>query len=88
MIAIQGATGRTRAAPSTTLNRASALSRSPAAAVARTSTAALFLSESAVSKHVNAIFAKLGLDQEARVRRRVAAALAFLGGADPTPGRA
>lgn len=56
--------------------------------MARTSTAALFLSESAVSKHVNAIFAKLGLDQEARVHRRVAAFLAFLGGADLTPGPA
>lgn len=41
--------------------------------------AALFLSESAVSKHINAIFAKLGLAaDETAVHRRVAAVLAFL----------
>ena len=43
--------------------------------------AALFLSESAVSKHVNSIFAKLGLAGDARTHRRVAAVLTFLGGA-------
>lgn len=40
----------------------------------------LCLSESAVSKHVNAIFAKLGLNEEPQLHRRVAAVLAFLGG--------
>lgn len=39
---------------------------------------ALVLSESAVSKYVNAIFAKLGLAQEPQTHRRVAAVLAFL----------
>lgn len=38
----------------------------------------LFLSESSVEKHVNAIFGKLGLVQEPEVHRRVAAVLAFL----------
>lgn len=42
----------------------------------------LYLSESAVSKHVNSIFAKLGLREEAQVHRRVAAVLAFLGNKD------
>jgi len=40
--------------------------------------AALHLSESAVSKYVNAIFAKLGLNQETQLHRRVAAVLTFL----------
>lgn len=39
----------------------------------------LYLSESAVSKHVNSIFSKLGLSEEAKVHRRVAAVLTFLG---------
>jgi DNA-binding NarL/FixJ family response regulator len=39
---------------------------------------ALFLSESSVEKHVNAIFAKLGLASEQQVHRRVAAVLTFL----------
>jgi DNA-binding NarL/FixJ family response regulator len=39
---------------------------------------ALFLSESSVEKHVNAIFGKLGLSQEQQVHRRVAAVLTFL----------
>jgi DNA-binding NarL/FixJ family response regulator len=39
---------------------------------------ALFLSESSVEKHVNAIFGKLGLSQEQQIHRRVAAVLAFL----------
>jgi DNA-binding NarL/FixJ family response regulator len=39
---------------------------------------ALFLSESAVEKHVSSIFAKLGLSEERHVSRRVAAVLAFL----------
>jgi len=44
------------------------------AAVAR----ALFLSERAVEKHSNAVFAKLGLSEEADVNRRVMAVLTFL----------
>jgi DNA-binding NarL/FixJ family response regulator len=36
------------------------------------------LSESAVEKHVNAIFAKLGLSADHQIHRRVAAVLAFL----------
>jgi len=40
--------------------------------------AALVLSESAVEKHVNAIFSKLGLSEERYVHRRVAAVLAYL----------
>ena len=39
---------------------------------------ALALSESAVEKHVNAIFSKLGLSEEPQVHRRVAAVVAFL----------
>jgi DNA-binding NarL/FixJ family response regulator len=39
---------------------------------------ALFLSESSVEKHVNAIFAKLDLASEHQVHRRVAAVLTFL----------
>ena len=38
----------------------------------------LFLSESSVEKHVNAIFAKLDLATEQQVHRRVAAVLTFL----------
>lgn len=38
----------------------------------------LFLSESAVEKHVSSIFSKLGLSEERHVHRRVAAVLAFL----------
>jgi DNA-binding NarL/FixJ family response regulator len=44
------------------------------AAVAR----ALFLSERAVEKHINAVFAKLGLSEEGDVNRRVMAVLTFL----------
>jgi DNA-binding NarL/FixJ family response regulator len=39
---------------------------------------ALVLSESAVEKHVNAIFGKLGLAEEPQLHRRVAAVLTFL----------
>jgi DNA-binding NarL/FixJ family response regulator len=39
---------------------------------------ALFLSESSVEKHVNAIFAKLDLASEQQLNRRVAAVLTFL----------
>src|SRR5262249_29087194 len=39
---------------------------------------ALVLSESAVEKHVNAIFSKLGIANEAQLHRRVAAVLTFL----------
>ena len=38
----------------------------------------LFLSESAVEKHINAIFTKLGLTAEPEVHRRVAAVLTYL----------
>jgi DNA-binding NarL/FixJ family response regulator len=40
--------------------------------------AALFLSVSAVEKHITSIFTKLGLTEEDAVHRRVAAVLAFL----------
>lgn len=40
--------------------------------------AELFLSESAIEKHVNAIFTKLGLREEPRLHRRVAAVLNYL----------
>jgi DNA-binding NarL/FixJ family response regulator len=39
---------------------------------------ALVVSESAVEKHVNSIFSKLGLAEEHQVHRRVAAVLAYL----------
>ncbi|TMK86284.1 MAG: response regulator transcription factor [Actinobacteria bacterium] len=44
----------------------------------------LFLSERAVEKHINSLFHKLGLSEEADVHRRVMAVLAFLqeGGPD------
>jgi DNA-binding NarL/FixJ family response regulator len=44
------------------------------AAVAR----ALFVSELAVEKHINALFQKLGLSEEVDVNRRVMAVLTFL----------
>jgi DNA-binding NarL/FixJ family response regulator len=45
---------------------------------------ALFISNSAVEKHINSIFAKLGLSHgESETHRRVAAVLAFLGNHDP-----
>src|SRR6266542_73882 len=44
----------------------------------RHGTSALALSESAVEKHVNAIFSKLGLSEEPHVHRRVAAVLTYL----------
>ncbi|HEX2317918.1 MAG TPA: response regulator transcription factor [Streptosporangiaceae bacterium] len=46
---------------------------------------ALFLSESSVEKHVNAIFAKLDLASEHQVHRRVAAVLTFLRDASLRP---
>ena len=45
----------------------------------------LFLSESSVEKHVNAIFAKLDLASEQQVNRRVAAVLTFLRDASLRP---
>jgi DNA-binding NarL/FixJ family response regulator len=38
----------------------------------------LHLSESAIEKYVNAIFAKLGLSEEPKISRRVVAVLAYL----------
>jgi len=44
----------------------------------------LFLTERAVEKHINSLFHKLGLSDEAEVHRRVMAVLAFLrGGGQP-----
>jgi DNA-binding NarL/FixJ family response regulator len=40
--------------------------------------ASLYLSESSIEKHVSAIFAKLGLAEEPRVHRRVAAVVTYL----------
>jgi DNA-binding NarL/FixJ family response regulator len=40
--------------------------------------AALFLTERAVEKHINAIFSKLDLSEEPDVHRRVKAALVYL----------
>jgi DNA-binding NarL/FixJ family response regulator len=40
--------------------------------------AALFVTERAVEKHTNSIFAKLGLSEEKDVNRRVKAVLVFL----------
>ena len=40
--------------------------------------AALFLTERAVEKHINAIFSKLGLSEEHDVHRRVKATLTYL----------
>lgn len=45
---------------------------------------ALFVSQSAVEKHINSIFSKLGLSPDSSdTHRRVAAVLAFLRNADP-----
>lgn len=47
----------------------------------------LFVSQSAVEKHINSIFAKLGLAaDETETHRRVAAVLTFLGGLDHEAG--
>jgi DNA-binding NarL/FixJ family response regulator len=46
---------------------------------------ALVLSESAVEKHVNAIFSKLGLSEEPQLHRRVAAVLTYLRDTPSTP---
>ncbi len=43
---------------------------------------ALFLTERAVEKHINAIFSKLGLTEEPDINRRVKAVLLFLGEED------
>lgn len=43
----------------------------------------LFVSQHAVEKHSNAIFAKLGLTADAEINRRVKAVLVFLSGAAP-----
>lgn len=44
---------------------------------------ALSLSQSSIEKSINAIFTKLGLSQETRIHRRVAAVLTFLRNRDP-----
>jgi DNA-binding NarL/FixJ family response regulator len=46
--------------------------------------AALFLSDRAVEKHINALFSKLGLSEEIDVHRRVKAVLVFLSSAQGT----
>src|SRR5918911_2916455 len=46
---------------------------------------ALVLSESAVEKHINAIFSKLGLSEEPQLHRRVAAVLTYLRDTPSTP---
>jgi DNA-binding NarL/FixJ family response regulator len=46
---------------------------------------ALFLTERAVEKHINALFHKLGLSEETDVHRRVMAVLAFLKETRPAP---
>ena len=49
---------------------------------------ALFLTERAVEKHINALFAKLGLIAEPDTNRRVKAVLLYLSARDPSsPGR-
>jgi DNA-binding NarL/FixJ family response regulator len=44
---------------------------------------ALFLSESAIDKHVTSIFSKLGLGEEPELHKRVRAVLAFLRSGEP-----
>lgn len=46
--------------------------------------AALVLSERAVEKHINSLFAKLGLSEEPSVHRRVTAVLLYLADRSPT----
>lgn len=46
---------------------------------------ALFLTERAVEKHINALFAKLGLIAEPDTNRRVKAVLLYLSARDPSP---
>jgi DNA-binding NarL/FixJ family response regulator len=74
------ATGRQQASPlarlterETSVLREMAIGRNNAA-IART----LYLSERAVEKHINAVFAKLGLTAEEESHRRVRAVLLFL----------
>lgn len=74
--------GRTRARSSPLrelTGRESDVLRAMAAGETNTGIAAtLHLSESAVEKHINAIFGKLGLTPEASVHRRVAAVVTYL----------
>ena len=44
---------------------------------------ALSLSQSSIEKHVNAIFTKLGLAEEPRLHRRVAAVVTYLREVNP-----
>jgi DNA-binding NarL/FixJ family response regulator len=44
---------------------------------------ALFVTQRAVEKHTNSIFAKLGLSEEKDVNRRVKAVLVFLSQQEP-----
>jgi DNA-binding NarL/FixJ family response regulator len=55
------------------------LARMAAGRSNRAIAAGLYLSVSAVEKHITSIFGKLGLSEESRDHRRVAAVLAFLG---------
>jgi DNA-binding NarL/FixJ family response regulator len=48
----------------------------------------LHLSESAIEKYVNSIFTKLGLSEERKLSRRVAAVLTYLRHPDPPVGSA
>lgn len=74
------ASGRTRSSPLAALTArerevlAEIASGKSNAAVAR----ALFLTERAVEKHINALFAKLGLTAEPDINRRVTAVLLYL----------
>jgi DNA-binding NarL/FixJ family response regulator len=47
---------------------------------------ALVLSPRAVEKHINSLFAKLGLTEDTDVHRRVVAVLMYLGDADRSRG--
>ena len=77
---VAGRTSARPAAPSTGSARASARcwARWRWARTTRPSPPTLFLTERAVEKHTNAIFAKLGFTEEPDLNRRVAAVLIYL----------